>query len=159
MNCNVPLAVADWVCHDSLHYKTCFDCFDNGDERRQPKDAQHTAPVQLSPVFVAQQRFAFRSLLISFSRFLPAYLLSPFFFITALTSLALYVRSSTERASLFEEGGGGRWFRRTRAPGITPTSSTKRSRPSSILPSGRPQTAAVSSCRNHLQEVDDKRQT
>ena len=110
MNCNVPLAVADWVCHDSLHYKTCFDCFDNGDERRQPKDAQHTAPVQLSPVFVAQQRFAFRSLLISFSRFLPAYLLSPFFFITALTSLALYVRSSTERASLFEEGGGGRWF-------------------------------------------------
>ena len=111
MNCNVLLAVADWVCHDSLHYKTCFDCFDNGDERRQPKDAQHTAPVQLSPVFVAQQRFAFRSLLISFSRFLPAYLLSPFFFfITALTSLALYVRSSTERASLFEEGGGGRWF-------------------------------------------------
>ena len=105
---NRVAAAAD--CHDSLHCITCFDCFDDGDELRQSKDAQHTAPVRLSPVFVAPRRFAIRSLLISFSRFLPAYLLSPFFFITALTSLALYVRSSTERASLFEEGGGGRWF-------------------------------------------------
>ena len=99
MYCDVPLAVADWVCHDSLHYKT-FDCFDNGDERRQPKDAQHTAPVQLSPVFVAQQRFAFRSLLISFSRFLPAYLLSPFFFFYYGSHLSRFVCTIEHRKGL-----------------------------------------------------------
>ena len=114
---NRVAAAAD--CHDSLHCITCFDCFDDGDELRQSKDAQHTAPVRLSPVFVAPRRFAIRSLLISFSRFLPAFLpsssysffslsyLSPFFSSFYGSHLSRFVRWSTERASLYGERGVG----------------------------------------------------
>ena len=121
---NRVAAAAD--CHDSLHCITCFDCFDDGDELRQSKDAQHTAPVRLSPVFVAPRRFAIRSLLISFSRFLPAFLpsssysffplsyLSPFFFFfLRLSPLSFCTMEHRKGLSIWREGG--RWVL-SRAP-------------------------------------------